>query len=335
MKPWKTLQEQLNTFKQRGATVDDDVTAQRYLQGIGYYRLSGYSYPFRKRGEKYTPYDPANPPTNRKEKNRVITPVEDDFLDGVTFKYFVDLYVFDKKLRLLAMDGLERIEIAMRSHIAYLLGEKSPTAYLEPNFFHTSFTIINTDTGLSKQHQWLGKQANLITRSGEDFVKHHKEKYGLPLPIWVACEVWDFGCMSTLFAGMHETEQDSISCLYGISNGRIFATWLRSLNYLRNLCAHHSRLWNRNIVNTPMLPSSLNMSWVTHFETDQHAKVRVFLLLCICSHLLKTICPNSEWQFRLVELLNSFPDIKSFSLDLYGMGAVQNWMSILEEIKNP
>ncbi|WP_340138883.1 Abi family protein, partial [Vibrio vulnificus] len=76
---------------------------------------------------------------------------------------------------------------------------------------------------------------------------HNKNKHGLPLPIWLACEVWGFGALSLLFAGMKEEDQDLISPKFGLSNGRVPAKWLRSRNYLRNVCAHHSRLWNRNV----------------------------------------------------------------------------------------
>ena len=118
-----------------------------------------------------------------------------------------------------------------------------------------------------------------------------REKYGLPLAIWVACELWDFGTMSTLFSGMKEREQDEIAQKYGLENGRVFATWLRSLNYLRNVCAHHSRLWNRNIVDQPKLPSGTQLLWVRLFEHDVHARARCFLLLFICNHMVKKSIP--------------------------------------------
>ncbi|MFA1626343.1 Abi family protein [Rhizobium mongolense] len=120
---------------------------------------------------------------------------------------------------------------------------------------------LNTD-GLTNHHRWLSKHAGLITRSKEEFISHNRGKYGLPVPIWVSCEVWDFGTMSTLYAGMREGDQDAIAKKYGLSNGRVFASWLRSLNYLRNVSAHHSRLWNRNIIDQPKLPSEKEASFV-------------------------------------------------------------------------
>ena len=95
-----------------------------------------------------------------------------------------------------------------------------------------------------------------------------------PHHVWVVCEIWDFGTMSTLIAGMTETDQDAIASKYGISNGRILASWLRSLNYLRNVCAHHSRLWNRNIVDQPKLPRVGEVSLIEPFRGKEHCLAR-------------------------------------------------------------
>lgn len=91
--------------------------------------------------------------------------------------------------------------------------------------FHESFSSkLDGKTGLTKHHGWLIKHATLINCSKEDFIRHNKDKYGLPLAVWVACEVWDFGTLSTLFDGMTKADQDTISTQYNISNGRIFAS---------------------------------------------------------------------------------------------------------------
>lgn len=142
--------------------------------------------------------------------------------------------------------------------------------------------------------------------------------------------------MSTLFGGMREAEQDAIAREYGVSNGRVFATWLRSLNYLRNVCAHHSRLWNRNIVDQPKLPSAAEMPWVVAFEANTHARARCFMLVVISRHLLQVIHPRSSWPGRMKEHLMSFPDLSHLGLNLAGMGAPQDWAATWKgPIKNP
>ncbi len=300
-KIWKSYPQQLEILKSRGLTVDDETKALNYLERIGYYRLSGYWYPFRKRIFI--------------DGSRKNTQVLDEFKNGATFKNAVEFYVFDKKLRLLVLDALERIEVALRVDIAYTLGAKDPLAHLKPELLFSKF-----------DHQkWLKRHNDLITQSKEDFIKHNRDKYGEQLPIWIACEIWDFGTLSTLFAGMTQTDQDVIAKKYGVNNGRIFASWLRSLNYLRNVCAHHSRLWNSNISVHPKLPKLGVISSLDCFVGDSHRLVRPFLLLCIIRHCLTIINPNSSWANRLKLLLLEFPNLQHLDVNLSSMGIVDNW----------
>ncbi len=305
--------------------VSDEGKARDCLERIGYYRLSGYWFAFRERSGPCCPWPQQEDKGHKRPKEDRI-PL-DHFKPGTRFEDAVDLYVFDKKLRLLAMDALERIEIALRVDISHLLGERDPAAYLRDDCFHVSFArAIDHSTGLTGHHQWLAKQAALINRSREDFVRHNKAKYGLPLSIWVACEVWDFGCMSTLFGGMLEADQDAIAQGYGISNGRVFASWLHSLNYLRNVCAHHNRLWNRNIVKRPKLPPVAEVPELAVFQDNEHGQTRAFLLLCICHHLVRRINPSSSWGRRLKTLLDrDFPTLDHVGLNLGAMGVDDGW----------
>jgi len=324
LKPWRSYEDQLDLLISRGLEVTDRPKALEYLKRIGYYRLSGYWFPFRERSGALVLLDdrgrkPARP-------NKVESIALDSFKPGATFENAVKLYVFDKQLRLLALDALERIEIALRVDISHTLGKLDRFAYLRADLFHPAFSHqLDKDSGVSRHHDWLGKHAQLISRSKEEFVRHNKAKYGLPLAIWVVCEVWDFGTMSKLFAGMREQEQDVISIKYGISDGRIFASWLRSLNYLRNVCAHHSRLWNRNIVDQPRLPTAEEVAWVAQFEHYPHAKARCYLLLCLTRHLLRVVNPNSTWPGRVQAILRSFPDLRHLGLSLAAMGVPDDW----------
>ncbi|EHQ52209.1 Abi family protein [Ectothiorhodospira sp. PHS-1] len=324
-KPWKSYEEQLDLLISRGLAVTNRAKALDYLQRIGYYRLSGYWYPFRERSGPFIFLDELGRKPAKKHRN-VVKVALDEFRPGARFEDAVKLYVFDKKLRLLAMDALERIEIALRVDISHTLGEIDPVAYLHPELFHDSFSRdLNNGKGVTRHHEWLGRHARLINESKEEFVRHNKTRYGLPLVIWVACEVWDFGTMSRLFAGMRERDQDAISAKYGIHNGRTFATWLRSLNYLRNVCAHHSRLWNRNIVDQPKLPPADEVAWVTPFQDDSHLRARCYLLLRIARHLLQVVNPSSSWPGRVKAHMETFPDLTHLGLNLAGMGAPDNW----------
>lgn len=325
-KPWLSKSDQLDRLKSRGMQVGDDARAIDYLERIGYYRLSGYWHDFRVRSA----FCPLDPQTGGKPKRvRIERPVLDEFKPGTRFQDAVALYVFDKKLRLLALDALERIEVALRVDLSHSLGEQDAFAYLKSEFFHETFALhLKPATGLTAHHEWLTKHAALTGRSREVFITHNKDKYGLPLAIWVACEVWDFGCMSTLFAGLKNVDQDKIAAGYCVSDGRTFASWLRSLNYLRNVCAHHSRLWNRNVVEEPKLPGVGEVPALDGFQGSEHAALRTrpFLLLCLCQHLMTVINPASNWGQRMKQLLtDEFPNLDHVGITLQGLGVDADW----------
>lgn len=323
-KPWLSVDEQLTLLTRRGLIVDDHAVASICISRIGYYRLSGYMFAFRQRSGSCCVYPKGT------KSSRVERIVLDEFKPGSKLQDCVDLYVFDKRLRLLLLDALERVEVALRVDIAHLLGRRNKFAYLYANEFHSSFSEeMSVRSGTTKHHDWLKRQADLIVRSKEEFITHNKNKTGLPLPIWIACEVWDFGTLSKLFSGMKECDQDQVASRYGMSNGRIFASWLGTLNYLRNVCAHHSRLWNRNIEKIPKLPSDKEIPWVGIFLADNHAIARCFLQVIMLSHMLKRLNPNSSWSERMKNHLLSFPDLDHVGLNLAGMGAPTGWRELL------
>jgi abortive infection bacteriophage resistance protein len=245
----------------------------------------------------------------------------DNFVPGSRFGDVVRLYVFDKKLRLLALDALERIEMAVRVDVAHLLGQLDPRAHEISACLHGNFAkkVITKgpDAGKTAHQAWLSKYQALLNRArGTPFVQHHLREYGT-LPIWVAIEVWDFGLLSRLFAGMRYAEQQTVAAIYGAADGATFAQWLRSLNFIRNVAAHHSRLWNLNVVERSAVPAD----WPATLDNS-----RPFFYFCLMQHLLNVICPNSTWGQRVVSLLErDFPSTPNGGLRLGDLGCEAGW----------
>lgn len=293
--------------------VTNDNAALEYLHRLGYYRLSGYWYPSRK----------LRPLIERQAKNGR-SQRTNNFMPKTKFQDIVSLYIFDKKLRLLILDAIERIEVAIRVDIAYLLGEKDPFAYMKPELLHGNFTKkIDPQKGKTKYQDWISKYESLVIKSKEDFVEHYKVKYGLPLPIWVAIELWDFGLLSFFYQGMAVKDKAQIAQRYNIPDWQIMESWLRSLNYVRNVVAHHGRLWNRNLIDQPKLPKSGEMPPFDPFIGNIHITSRIYVMLCISAHFMKNICPKSMWHMRVVELIHSFP--KSDHVNIQDMGFPHEW----------
>lgn len=287
-KIWKSFNEQLALLQERGLLINDEKKALGYLKSLGYYRLSGYLYSFRQ-------IEPSSP------KNRL-----DQFIPNSRFEDVKALYIFDKKLRQLALDALERIEIALRVSIAYELGKYEPLAHQKPQYFEPHF-----------EHQkWLDKYQNLINRESESsFVKHHLEHYG-DLPIWAACEVWDFGTMSMLYKGMLSKDKDRIAKIYHLKDGKHLQTHLHAFNFIRNVSAHHSRLWNKPIIFKANLKGLPDEQW------KQLNVAQPFVYFCLMKRMLDVICPNSTWGTRFLALLEEFPNVENNAINLQQMGIV-------------
>ena len=162
----------------------DLTLAANCLRRIGYYRLSGYWYPLRQRNGEV---------------------VLDVFREGASFKHAFDLYVFDKRLRMMMLDAIERIEVGLRVDIALLLGKSDPWAHRDVSHFGAFFRRQDQNTGKVKHVDWLNRVDELCLNSREEFAKHFRTKYGdSHFPIWIAIELWDFGALSHLINGLHD-----------------------------------------------------------------------------------------------------------------------------------
>jgi abortive infection bacteriophage resistance protein len=317
-RPHRTFQDQLDQLEARRLNVGDQTTALAYLRQLGYYRLSAYWYPLRKR-EVLTGFD-----------GRLRSVVREDFQDGASFEQAVRLYQFDKQLRALLMEAIEHIEVAFRVDIAYHLGQQATFAQAETSLLDANFTRRNSH-GPSAHERWLLRHDNLVARSKEDFVRHYKSKYGEPLPIWVSIELWDFGLLSNFFAGMRFLDQEALCIRMGVKQPTVMKSWLRTINYLRNIVAHHSRLWNRNMIDQPKLPRAGEIAAFDELLAQQrkgHSVLdvsRPYPAFCIVAYLLSKVCPTSDWHTRLAGHLARFPSTEAPVMDVSRIGCHPGW----------
>lgn len=101
-KPVIDVSQQLALLEQRGLIIKNPEKAAHYLEVISYFRLSAYMRPFQQ------PND---------DQHR--------FYPQTEFKQIVALYAFDRELRLLLLDAIERIEVAIRSMLNIVMGKKN------------------------------------------------------------------------------------------------------------------------------------------------------------------------------------------------------------------
>lgn len=287
--------------------IPDEERAKRKLSQIGYYRLSGFWYPCRK--IKVDRDGECIMDAKGKHPLR-----EDAFQEDTNFDSIIDLYLFDKKLRLLMMDALERVEIHVRSVIAHEVGRFDPLAYLK-----TSFVNI---AKVKKGHwaDWSEKQEDLIGESREDCIRWHKMNDS-PIPFWVVVETWNFGQMSRYFENLRGDYQNIICDRLqvfdasGKPHTRALKNWLQELNTLRNKCAHHARIWNREANNAITISGN---SYFTGLGLDEVARKRIYSQICILWFLVQKIGLHSDWIKDVADLIDSKPDVASLSYTAMG-----------------
>lgn len=308
LKPFKTFQEQLQVLRDRGLGIEDESAALAALKRIGYYRLSGYFYPFRK-----------TKPLG--ENGRL-----DDFVDGATMELVIQVTDFDKKLRLLTLYAIETIEVSVRVAVAHHLGRLQADAHRNPLLLDGRFTTPGSVGQPSKYDQWVERFDQLCEKSKEDFIDHHNGSYGGQMPIWVACEVWDFGLLSRLFTGMQLRDKNAVAANYGLNDGEVLRSWLRTFNFVRNVSAHHSRLWNRVNTNIPRLPPLERCRWLEPLHKDPNSLRRLFGALTLMRYMQRAIDPTSSWYFQLKEHIQTFP--KTNLVSLKSAGFPDGWLEL-------
>lgn len=288
-KPTLSVDDQLELLIGRGLAVADRATAKHHLEHIGYYRLSGYTLPFQKGGHSADRHD---------------------FKPNSTFEAVLDRYIFDRRLRLLVMDAVERIEIAVRASLSNSIALRhGPHWYMDPRFFRPDFgharfiADIKNEIGFEEARK--GKR--------DVFIQHYYDAYNEPElpPCWMVFECISFGPISILFKNLAHPEYLDVCNRFSL-NHDILRSWLHSISYVRNLCAHHRRLWNRIFTITPKAAKK--------YRDDLTPNTRVYAQLVVMQVLLGVISPGNHWAESLKELLQKHPQIP-----LRSMGFPNGW----------
>jgi len=238
------------------------------------------------------------------------------------------LYGFDKRLRSLVLDAIERVEVGMRVDIALLLGERSPVGHREATHVHGNSVRVDARTGKSGHQRWLEGLDEVADDSKEEFVKHFKRRYLPPLPIWRAIETWDFGLLSVFLGGMRHDDLLKLCARYGVARPILLQSWIRCLNHVRNICAHHCRLWNRALVDNPSRPVYGEMPLHNHWIVNDHSSTRIYSGLAILADFLKYLHPASSWPEKIKQQIATFPDLRNENVSIKNAGFPHGWQAM-------
>ena len=312
-----TLDQQVERLADRGLEVLDPAQARRSLEMVGYYRFSAYAYPFR------VPIPPSG------ARETTVQYRTDRFVPGARFAWAEDLYEFDRDLRLLVLDAVETIEIAVRSKIGYHLGARHPFGHLSRDHLDAAKCDRPdaVDRAQTSYDAWRERfSAHLLKSSAEDFIDHHIQKYDGRLPIWAATEIMEFGQLVRLYGFMADADQSRISKeLAGVS-GAVFARWMKLANYARNISAHHARPWNRTLTyKLGRVPETVPE--LVHLNAATHCRSRAYAVCALLALLTQRIRPETRWTTRLRDVLHRFPEGLPVSPKTH-MGFPDEWMSL-------
>lgn len=287
----KTIPDQISQLQQRGLIITDIPQAEHYLNTVGYYRLSGYWWPM------------------LADKNTRV------FKPNSTFENVIDIYNFDKELRLLLFDVIESIEIALRNKLIH-----HPSLELSPWWFEDSNnfkdTVSHTDVLISIDRE--------LQQTKEVFIKEHYKKYHTDTrrpPAWKTLEVVSFGTISKLYGNLKNAikAKNTIAQEFGIVNHTFLPSWLQAISQIRNMCAHHSRLWNKNLPGAPRLMPKPPHPWLINVPQASEFFM-LYIHLCCMKYLLNIIKPGNEMTAKLVSLLSHYKNI-----DPLALGLKPNW----------
>ena len=233
--------------------IKDEARAKQILQNISYYRLSGYWYPL------------------LADKQRHL------FKSGSTFERAYNLYKFDSELRKMILSEIEKIEVAVRTQLAYVMG-----------------------------------------RSDEEFIKAFKSKYTNHFPpSWIMLEITTFGTMSILYSNLNSGRcKRQIAKYFGVAD-TVMVSWLHAMTYIRNVCAHHSRLWNRTLGISPIMPRRTANPFVS---LPAKGTRHVYFILAIIQYWLNIVNPSNTFKTKIMALLSKYP-----AIDISAMGFPSNW----------
>lgn len=277
-KPALTYEQQADQLIRRGMECDRDELICR-LRSVSYYRLSGYWFPFR---------DP-----------------DSSFKEGTTLTKVWRRYAFDRRLRLLVLDAIERVEICVRSELVYRLAhEQGPFGYLD------AANLPGLDA--AEYARFIKRLTEDYGGSHERFIKHFRQAYAdtnkLP-PYWMITELMAFGTLLRLYRGAPQGTKREIAERFNV-NAKVMESWLMTLNIIRNICAHHGRLWNRELGFKPMIPRK-DDRWHSPVGVEGN---RIFGVLTILKCMLEDVAPQSGWTERLMELLDDYADLPRESM---------------------
>ena len=288
-KPAYSLEQHLEVLEKRGLLIPDPDKALHYLKYIGYYRLTGYCLPFQAGAAG-----------------------DHSFIESTSFDDVLKLYVFDRELRVHILDAIERIEVAFRAAISNTMSlAYGPHWYLDEHHFGKRYGRGGRQT---YDHAKLLKE---IDKADSTSLRHYRETYTDPIypPSWMVIESLSFGSCSMMFAHLRKVQIKLVSEELELGPTQLIS-WMHGLVLLRNLCAHHSRIWNRKFSHRLSIHGEIPGALRENIDRDNKFYVYASLIV----YFLRSISPDTSWAKKLSRLIVAHQNIR-----ISDMGFPADW----------
>jgi abortive infection bacteriophage resistance protein len=290
-KPALTYQQQIAHLRANGMLIPDEAQAEYWLRHVSYYRLSAYwlyfEHPKGSDGPRFKP--------------------------GTTFEAVTALYDFDRILRRLTMRGTEHVEVALRGSWAYQMG------HLGNGHSYTETNLYNDQREFQKN---LAKLTTETERSRETYIKHYRDTYSDPAlpPAWMVAEMMSFGQLSRWYSNLSDRAlRNRIAAPLGLPE-TVLVPLIRHVTDIRNICAHHGRLWNRGFLHPPKLAINPQRLGQSLDQSATQAPAKLYNGLTMVRHVVEIVCPDSSWAADIRKHIETHP-----TGDFASMGFPADW----------
>ena len=221
IKPHATAVQRVAHLRSRGLIIKRPSVAARKIDLIGYERLRIYFLSRRQSGVPNRPFRP-----------------------GTTYQQILRLYECDTLLREACFAAVGQFELLLRNAMSEAMSDRHGShPYFEPTAFKDA--AANLDA--------LQSFMTAFGQTKDQRALHYKQTYGTPIlpPIWTMKEFLTFGRAVRLFKSLEGSLRTRIATQFGVKSDHTFTNWLECLVDLRNICAHHDRLFNRGFPKQP------------------------------------------------------------------------------------
>lgn len=277
------MEDQITLLKSEGLIFMDEEKANHLLQNISLFRFKSYLKPFRLQNSK-------------------------TFKPNSTFEAAYSLYKFDSELRKMICSELEKIEVSIRAQLSLTISQNAGIFWFtDSSNFKLKLLHNNLLTTLKSE----------LNRSDEEAIVDFRTKYTNDFPpSWMTFEISSFGTLSKLYSWLNSgLSRRQVASYYGLSD-TVMISWLHSLVYIRNICAHHGRLWNKQMSINPIVPRKLKLPFVSIPKETK----KLYYILSTILYFLQTVNPKNTFVSRFSQFIDKYPQV-----DLNAMGFPKDW----------